>query len=67
MHIILCSCMYSSYTYKSLSVCTLELKQISESVGYPVEIYYPDSDPEPFKIVANYFEIDFELQNFYSY
>ena len=28
------------------------------------EIYYPDSDPEPFRIVANYFkqfEIDFEL------
>ena len=67
MHIILCSCMYSSYMYKSLSVCTLELKQISESVGYPVETYYLDSDPEPLKIVANYFEIDFELRNFYSY
>ncbi len=42
----------------------LELKQISESVGYPFEIYYPDLDPEPFRIVANYFkqfEIDFEL------
>ena len=34
----------------------LELKQISESVGYPFEIYYPDSDPEPFRIVANYFK-----------
>ena len=42
----------------------LELKQISESVGYSFEIYYPDSDAEPFRIVANYFkqfEIDFEL------
>ena len=34
----------------------VELKQISESVGYPFEIYYPDSDPEPFRIVANYFK-----------
>ena len=34
----------------------IELKQISESVGYPFEIYYPDSDPEPFRIVANYFK-----------
>ena len=32
------------------------LKQISESVGYPFEIYYPDSDPEPFRIVTNYFK-----------
>ena len=37
-------------------LCQLELKQISESVGYPFEIYYPDSDPEPFRIVANYFK-----------
>ena len=34
----------------------VELKQISESVGYPFEIYYLDSDPEPFRIVANYFK-----------
>ena len=38
------------------TVHVLELKQISESVGYPFEIYYPDSDPEPFRIVANYFK-----------
>ena len=56
--------MYSAYTYHSVLVCVclclsvsvLELKQISESVGYPFEIYYPDSDPEPFRIVANYFK-----------
>ena len=35
-------------------VYIIELKQISESVGYPFEIYYPDADPEAFRIVANY-------------
>ena len=35
---------------------TLELKQISEISGYPFEIYYPDTDLEPFRIVANYFK-----------
>ena len=39
-----------------ISTFLLELKQISESVGYPLEIYYLDSDPEPFRIVANYFK-----------
>ena len=64
----MCVCMHTLdvymyvCTYISLSFYTqVELKQISESIGYP---YYPDSDPEPFRIVANYFkqfEIDFEL------
>ena len=36
------------------TVYGVELKQISESVGYPFETYYPD--PEPFRIVANYFK-----------
>ena len=41
----------------SMTASVLELKQkISESVGYPFEIYYPDSDPEPFRIVTNYFK-----------
>ena len=44
---------------------SLELEQIYESVGYPFEIYYPDSGPEPFRIVAiivsSGFEIGFEL------
>ena len=31
-------------------------EQISKSVGYPFKTYYPDSDPEPFRIVANYFK-----------
>ena len=37
-------------------VCEVELKQISETVGYPFEIYYPDTDLVPFRIVANYFK-----------
>ena len=32
------------------------LKQISKSVGYPFKTYCPDSDPEPSRIVANYFK-----------
>ena len=47
-----CRAMECSYVHHSI----LELKQISESVGYPFEIYYPDSDPEAFRIVANYFK-----------
>ena len=39
-----------------ISTYLVELKQISESVGYPFEIYYLDSDPEPFRIVPNYFK-----------
>ena len=35
---------------------TLGLKQISKFLGYPFEIHYPDADPEPFRIVANYFK-----------
>ena len=46
---------YSTYTLL-LNPLALELKHISKSVGYPFEIYYPDSDPEPFRIVANYFK-----------
>ena len=34
----------------------LQLKQISEFLGYPLEIHYPDGDLEPFRIAANYFK-----------
>ena len=34
----------------------LELKQISEFLGYSFEIHYPDADVEPFRIVDNYFK-----------
>ena len=46
----------------------IELKQISEFVGYPFEIYYPDADPEPFRIVliiSSSFKIDFDLSVLY--
>ena len=39
-----------------IKICKLELKQISESVGYSFETYYPDSDLKPFRIIANYFK-----------
>ena len=61
-------CELHMHVFANLVTYMLELKQISESVGYPFEIYYPDSDPEPFRIVANYFkqfEIDFELSIFF--
>ena len=48
--------------------CTLELKQISEISGYPFEIYYPDTDLEPFIIISNKSDIHFACQiNFYGY
>ena len=54
-----------------LAIYILELKQISEISGYPFEIYYPDTDLEPFRIVANYFKqifIHFACQiNIYGY
>ena len=34
----------------------IELKQISKMSRYPFEIYYPDTDLESFRIVANYFK-----------
>ena len=52
----------------ALLMYVIELKQISESVGYPFEIYYPDADPEPFRIVliiSSSFEIDFDLSILY--
>ena len=50
------SCNYLTVTGMYNYAYRIELKQISESVGYPFEIHYPDSDPEPFRIVANYFK-----------
>ena len=45
-----------TYTVHTSVISRVELKQISESLGYPFEMYYPDSDPEPFRIVAIYYK-----------
>ena len=45
-----------TYTVHTSVISRVELKQISESLGYQFEMYYPDSDPEPFRIVAIYFK-----------